>query len=228
VSHAITHVLLLTLFILQFIAVGVWWQQSHHLAGRPSHVSAQSGPRPLRPRTPDDCPRCRASAAAVAPAPTLSLVPYSQLKNRRGRPKGIDTAGFACPNPDCPYFGVTDPAVHALVGYGGHGTSLFIQDFRCQGCRRKFSARYHTPLYRLKTSPMVVAQVLHAIAEGLSPRAAARVFNVPETTVRTWLCRAGQHSQALHQRLLRGLKLAHVQLDELRVKLHGVVNPVWL
>jgi transposase len=71
-----------------------------------------------------------------------------------------------------------------------------------------------------------VAQVLHAVAEGLSTRAAARVFYLPEATVRSWLTRAGQHSQALHQRLLHHLPLAHVQLDELRFKLRGVANAV--
>jgi hypothetical protein len=60
-------------------------------------------------------------------------------------PKSIDTAGFACPNPDCPYFGITDPNGHALVGYGGHGQRIFIQDFRGQACGRTVTSRRHAP-----------------------------------------------------------------------------------
>ena len=114
------------------------------------------------------------------------------------------------------------------MGYGYHGHPEPIQDFFCQACHRKFSARRHTPLYRLRAPAVRVAQVLHAVAEGLSPRAAARVFRVPETTVRSWISRAGRHSQSLHHRLLRALQLAHVQLDELRFKLHGAAEVAWL
>src|SRR3990172_12723724 len=163
------------------------------------------------------------------PAATVrSVVPYAQRKSRRGREKTVDTHGQACPNPDCDYHRITDSAVHALVGYGHHGRHDPIQDFYCQACHRKFSTRRHTPLYRLKAPAARVVQVLHAVAEDLSPRAAARVFLVPETTVRSWISRAGRHSQSLHRRLLRALQLAHVQLDELRFKLHGAAEAAWL
>jgi transposase-like protein/IS1 family transposase len=103
-----------------------------------------------------------------------------------------------------------------------------IQDFYCQACHRKFSARRHTALYRLKTPQARVAQVLHAVAEGLSAQAAARVFPGSETTVRSWISRAGQHSQSLHQRVMRALQLTPVQLDELRLKLRGAAEAAWL
>ena len=32
------------------------------------------------------------------------------------RARTICTAGYACPQPDCDYFGNTDPTFHALVG----------------------------------------------------------------------------------------------------------------
>ncbi len=185
------------------------------------------GPRPLRPRTPDDCPRCGPAAATPAPAVVQALIPYTQLKSSRGRKKSINTAGFACPHPSCRYFNNTDPTVHpatlrfgdysALVGYGHHGRHDPIQDFFCQACQRKFTARRDTPLYHLKTAPACVAQVLHAIAEGLSAQAAARVFQMSETTIRCWITRAGQHSYSLHNELMCALQLTHVQLDELRL-----------
>lgn len=184
--------------------------------------------RPLRPRTPDDCPFCRETSSS--PANSRTVIPYAQLKSPRGplREKTIDTQGYACPHIDCKYGGITDAAVHALIAYGHHGQLEPIQDLYCQACRRKFSARRHTPLYRLKASSARVAQALLAVAEGLSTRAAARVFSTSETTLRSWLARAGQHSRSQHERFLRGLHLAHVQLDEIRLKLHGTAEAKWL
>ncbi len=180
-------------------------------------------PRPLKPRTPDDCPACRAAQPSPPPAST-PLKPYSPVKDPRGplREKRIATAGYACPNSDRLYFGITDDQIHALVGCGGHGRQEYIQDFYCQACHRKFSTQRHTPLYRLRTPAARVTQVLYGVAEGLSAQTAARVFQISETTIRSWISRAGQHSQSLHDRLMRALQLTHVQLDELRLKLRGV------
>jgi hypothetical protein len=161
------------------------------------------------------------------------VVPYSQLKSRRGplREKTIDTHGHACPNLNCDYHRITDSAIHALVGYGHHGhhgRHNPIRDFFCQACHHKFSARRHTALYRLRTPAAHVAQVLHAVAEGLSAQAAARVFNRSEGTVRSWVARAGMHSRSVHDRLMRSLHLTHIQLDELWIKVWGHVEAAWL
>ena len=58
--------------------------------------------------------------------------PWREVKSRRGAPKRIDTEGYACPNQQCLYFGITDAQVHALVGDGTHGQAERIQTFRCQ------------------------------------------------------------------------------------------------
>ena len=76
-------------------------------------------PRQLQPRTPHDCPACQQTtgvAASAVPMPTVP--PWRPSQHRRGRPQTIATAGHACPNPACPYYGITDAAVHALVGCG--------------------------------------------------------------------------------------------------------------
>ena len=65
--------------------------------------------------------------------------------------------GFACPNQACVYFGISDAHIHALVGDGLYGHAERIQRLRCQACGRTFSARLHTPLYRLKTPSQRVA-----------------------------------------------------------------------
>jgi hypothetical protein len=104
--------------------------------------------RPLRPCTLDDCPVCRETRGS--PASPKTVVPYAQHQSPRGRKKTIDTQGYACPHSDCDYFRNTDAAVHALIGYGHHGRHEPIQDFFCKACKRKFTARRHTALYRLQ------------------------------------------------------------------------------
>ena len=138
------------------------------------HIKIQ---RLLKPRTPLDCPACRLSStlsSGVESAP-LPVRPWREVKSRRGAPKRIDTQGFACPNHQCPYFGITDAHIHALVGDGKYGHAERIQTVRCQSCHTTFTARRHTPLYRLKTPSQQVAMVLTALAEGLDPSAAERV-----------------------------------------------------
>jgi IS1 family transposase len=186
--------------------------------------------RLLKPRCPDDCPACRlsctnSSVVGLAPAPVR---PWCEVKSRRGTPKRIDTQGFACPNQQCAYFGITDAHMHALVGDGKHGQAERIQTFRCQACRTTFSARRHTSLYRLKTPSHQIAMVLTALAEGLDPSAAERVFGYRQATITTWLTRAGGHAEIFHERCFRTLHLPHLQLDELRTRLRSSQQVLWL
>src|SRR5207249_12252935 len=118
--------------------------------------------------------------------------------------------------------------VHALVGDGKHGRAEQIQTFRCQACRTTFSARRDTPLYRLKTPSHQVAMVLSALAEGLDPSAAERVFGYRQATITTWMTRAGEHAQILHERFFCNLWLPHLQLDELRTRLRSYTHVQWL
>jgi transposase-like protein/IS1 family transposase len=136
--------------------------------------------------------------------------------------------GFACPNQQCLYCGITDAHIHALVGDGKHGRAEQIQTFRCQACHSTFSARRNTPLYRLKTPSHQVAVVLSALAEGLDPCAAERVFGLRQATITRWLTRAGGHAHTLHERFFFHLHLPHLQLDELRTRLRCATQVLWL
>ena len=78
----------------------------------PSGHSVVNSRRPPKPRTPEDCPACRATLQPVRPPISTPLQPYSQLESPRGRRKRIATAGFACPNSDCRYYGITDNQIH--------------------------------------------------------------------------------------------------------------------
>ncbi len=186
--------------------------------------------RLLKPRCPDDCPACRlSSTSSVGGGPGPAPVrPWREVKSQRGAPKRIPTESFACPNPKCPYLGITDAHIHALVGDGKHGQAERIQTFRCQACHTTFTARLHTPLYRLKTPSHQIALVLSALAEGLDASAAERVFGYRQATITTWLTRAGRHAHTLHERFFRHLHLPHLQLDELHTRLRCAKQVLWL
>ena len=70
--------------------------------------------------------------------------------------------------------------------------------------------------------------VLSALAEGLDPSGASRVFGHRQATITTWLTRAGEHAQTLHERSFRTLWLPHLQLDELRTRLRSNTRVLWL
>jgi hypothetical protein len=103
-----------------------------------------------------------------------------------------------------------------------------VNTFRCQACRTTFTSRRNTALYRLKTPSHQVAMVLAALAEGLDPSEASRVFGYRQATITTWLTRAGEHAQTLHERFFCHLHLPHLQLDELRTRLRCAKEVLWL
>ncbi len=227
------HVFVFLLMFCLMLGLALLWRLCW-LPLQPSHLKAgavrTTVHRLLKPRTPLDCPACRLSSTSSSggrsvPAPVRS---WSEVKSRRGAPKRIDTEGFACPNPQCQYFGNTDAHFHALVGDGKHGQAEPIQTFRCQACRTTFSARRNTPLYRLKTPSQQVAVVLSALAEGLDPSAAERVFGFRQATITRWLTRAGGHAHTLHEHCFHTLQIPYLQLDELRTRLRCATQVLWL
>src|SRR4051794_18702349 len=95
------------------------WRRRHAYRPQPGATPIA---RPWRPRTPNDCPACRVRCAgSPRAAPQATPVrPWRDLKGRRGAPRHVATEGYACPARACPYYGITDARVHALVGDGHH------------------------------------------------------------------------------------------------------------
>jgi transposase-like protein len=186
---------------------------------RPSSSKTQKKKGPLRqwrPKTPRDCPACQEGMKLCLCRVERQMIPWSQVKSQRGKKKTIPTLGYACPNPDCRYFGITDTAIHALVGNGKGGKHHDIQHFRCQACRCSFSSRRNTPLYYLKTSPDRIELCLWLLAEGVDVSVLVRFTGHVDATVTRWLLRAGRHSERLHHLLFVDLELDYVQVDELK------------
>ena len=184
-------------------------------------------PRRWKPKSPKDCPDCRDGIELAILKPNRDVIPYSQRKSTRGRSKHLDTQGYACPNPNCDYLGVTDQSIHAVVGDGKRGVNKNIQYWKCQWCKKRFSSRLHTPLYRLKTDEGQIILSLMLLAEGCDISVLVRCSKRSEATITRWLERAGKHSSKLHDRFFRNLVLVFVQMDELYCRVRRI-GKMWL
>ena len=100
-----------------------------------------SQPWQRHPQSPRDCPGCQAARGSCQEHETRGIEPWFKRKSKRGRPKTVETDGYCCNNPACPYYNITDSRVHALVGYGKHHGADTIQYVKCQACHTKISVR---------------------------------------------------------------------------------------
>ena len=178
--------------------------------------------RRLQPRTPDDCPACRHAStpsSGAGPAPQR-VRPWHEVKSRRGARHSHTHRRLR----------LSQPTMRVLRDHrGSHPRAsprwqtwpLLHRSRRSvvKLAAPRESARHDTPLYHLKTPSQQVAMVLSALAEGLDPSAAERVFGNRQATITTWLTRAGGHAEILHERCFRNLQIPHLQLDELRTRL---------
>jgi hypothetical protein len=223
------YVFLFVFFLLWLARLGrLCWLPLH-----PSHFKAgavrTTVHRLLKPRTPLDCPSCRLTCTpwpSVRPAPAL-VRPWSEVKSRRGAPKRIDTHGFACPNYQCSYFGNTDAHIHASFWRWQARPGRADPDLP-RSClpHHLQCARRHAlvPIENALAADRRGAD--HALAEGLDPSAAERVFSYRQATITTWLSRADEHAHTLHERFF--FHLPHLQLDELRTRLRSAKHVLWL
>ena len=218
--------ILLILFAILLLRLS-WRLYSLRLRRRWRNAKARL-PRRWKPRSPKDCPHCCEGLRLESRPVPREVEPYTKRKSTRGRKKEICTAGFACLNPLCDFFGITDDQVHALVGNGKRGIKGDIQHFRCQWCRTDFSCRRNTPLYYLKTASDRIEMVLWLMAEGVDISVMVRYTGHAESTISRWLQRMGNHSTLLHNRYFQGLVLTFVQLDELYAKVRTGVQWLWL
>ena len=113
------HVFLFLLVFFLILSLALLWRLCW-LPLQPSPSQAGSRRRMvhrlLKPRTPLDCPICRLCGTPSSGGGPAPVRPWHEVKSRRGAPKRIPTDGFACPNQQCSYFGISDVRVHASLG----------------------------------------------------------------------------------------------------------------
>jgi len=220
-----TEFFLLLLTLWSFWLYGDIWRQ---LPRETAVETKKKKRRRLRPQTPDDCELCRLGIHKPQRRLMRKVTPWSEVKSRAGKKKESNSQGKACPRKCCVYYGITDSQIHALVSNGWRGKEEAIRQWKCQACSCRFTDRRNTPLYRLKTASVQVAQALTALAEGVDLSAMTRIFPFHHTTFSRWLARAGAHGRGLHEETFHDFICVHLQLDELttRVKKNG--ERVWL
>lgn len=122
----------------------------------------------LRARTPEDCQDCRLAGAEARPGRSQARRQWAEVKSARGRPKEHDGNGRACMNSGCEYYRDTDAEYHALRWDGARNKCEVTDQWECGACGKKRTARFGTPLYRLKTSSERVALATHLAMKGMS------------------------------------------------------------
>jgi IS1 family transposase/transposase-like protein len=219
------HCLLLVMWV---YVLRVWWRlNKRRVKGWWQRVKDHL-PMKRHPKSPKDCPHCCQGVHLGSVRINHAVTPWGEVKSKRGRKKQNPTQGWACLDPACPYFGITEEVIHALVRHTLRGKDRDIPYLRCQCCQTVFSSRKGTPLYYLKTKTDRVEMVLWFLAEGVNRAVLVRYTGQKDATLARWLERMGEHSQGLHNRLFRGLVLSLVQLDELYAQVKDREQARWL
>jgi hypothetical protein len=177
---------------------------------------------------PDDCLDCRLAPAEHGPSRAQGPRPWREVKSKRGRPKKHDSRGYACMNPACEYYKVTDAAIHALRWDGQRNACEATDQWECGACDSKHTARLGTPLYQLKTASAEVKLAVHMAMKGMNIASISEILEHSESTITRWLERSGHHSGRLHDQWFSNLVVRHIQLDELFSRVRRWAKRVWV
>ncbi|WP_236031962.1 hypothetical protein [Ktedonospora formicarum] len=125
----------------------------------------------------------------------------------------MDASSQFCPNETC--------SARGKKGAGNisiHGRKR--PRYRCQICRKTFSARKGTMLEGLRTEECQVEQVVTLLAYGCPSQAIVHAFELDERTVAAWRRRAGKQCQRVQSAVVEQgrVNARHVQADEIRAK----------
>lgn len=117
-------------------------------------------------------------------------------------------------------------ACHASGQKGLGNISVHSQKerrYRCSCCGQTFSERKGTALERLKKPVELFVLVITLLSYGCPVQAIVVAFGLDERTVHSWLLKAGQHGETVHDYLVGGsqLDLEQVQADEIKGKSQG-------
>jgi hypothetical protein len=100
--------------------------------------------------------------------------------------------------------------------------------YRCKRCAKTFSETKGTALYRSHKPHELIATIVTLLAYGCPVQAIVAAFGLDERTIARWQRESGRQCQRVHEHLVQagGVLLAHVQADELRIRIVGGV--LWL
>jgi transposase-like protein/IS1 family transposase len=100
--------------------------------------------------------------------------------------------------------------------------------YRCQICKKTFSARKGTFFEGLRTEEDKVTMVVTLLSYGCPLQAIVHAFRLDERTIAAWQKRAGEQCQQIHTTLVEAgqVKSQHIQADEIRAKGRKLI--VWI
>src|SRR6266436_8606174 len=125
----------------------------------------------------------------------------------------MDASKQFCPNEAC--------SARGQIGAGNIRIHSYRpQRYRCQTCKKTFSARRGTMMEGLRTPTELVIRVIILLSYGCPTQAIVHAYGVDERTVAEWQRRAGEHCQQVHHAIVEQgrVEAHHVQADEIRVK----------
>lgn len=107
----------------------------------------------------------------------------------------------------------------ACANYGKIGQNLGIYSRKqrqvyCKICRKSFTIRKGTFLYRIWTPLKQIVRIFTLLVEGMSIRGIERVEGIKQGTILDWLRKAAQYVEEVNALLIHHLHLTHVQIDE--------------
>jgi transposase-like protein len=131
----------------------------------------------------------------------------------------MDLSKVFCPNGAC-----ADKGKCGAGNIVSHGRKR--QRCKCKTCGKTLAYRRGTVFEGLRTDEQTVTLVVTLLGHGCPRPAIVAAFGLDERTVADWQARAGQQAQRVHEHQVRPLALGQVQVDEIRLKLQGVI--VWV
>jgi len=122
--------------------------------------------------------------------------------------------GDFCPNEACPDYGKLQCGPQQNLEKFGK-TRKGVQRYRCQTCRKTFTATLGTIFYRKRTPEHEILETLALLAEGSRISSLTRAKGFKEDTILAWLREAAQHAEQLEGVLMKDFKIKRGQLDAL-------------
>jgi transposase-like protein len=133
----------------------------------------------------------------------------------------MDASKQFCPNEACSARGKRGASNISI-----HGRKR--PRYKCQICKKTFSARKGTFFEGLRTEEEKVIVVVILLSYGCPLQAIVHAFGLDERTVAAWQQRAGEQCQRVHTALVEAgqVKSQHIQADEIRAKGRKII--VWM
>lgn len=122
--------------------------------------------------------------------------------------------GDFCPNEACSDYGKLQNGQQQNLEKFGF-TRKGVQRYRCQTCRKTFTATTGTIFYRKRTPEHEILETLVLLAEGSRISSLSRAKGFKEDTILAWLREAAGHADQLEAVLMKDFQIKRGQLDAL-------------